>query len=222
MKTTTTILSVLLGLFINVASAEEANLQGNVGLEYTSQNYFRGQSVSEEALQASIGADFDVAGLGAFVDFSTSQSLEAGEDKHDTAVGVKTSFLDDTLSVSVGLLHYEYTAGDAELEGFVGATYNTILSPTMRFYRNTDESLSTYEAAVSHGFDLGLAELTLGAGIGVTDLTTAVDSDYYELSALAARSITDSVDAFATFRYNDADNRSESDTFGGIGFSVKF
>ena len=104
----------------------------------------------------------------------------------------------------------------------MGATYNTILSPTMRFYRNTDESLSTYEAAVSHGFDLGLAELTLGAGIGVTDLTTAVDSDYYELSALAARSITDSVDAFATFRYNDADNRSESDTFGGIGFSVKF
>tara|TARA_R110000824_G_scaffold294967_1_gene483358 strand:- start:339 stop:1007 length:669 start_codon:yes stop_codon:yes gene_type:complete len=222
MKNTITILSAFIGLFINAASAEEANLQGDVGLEYTSHNYFRGQSVSEEALQASIGADFNVAGLGAFVDFSTSQSLEAGEDMHDTAVGVEASFWDDTLSVSVGLLHYEYTAGDAELEGFVGATYNTILSPTMRFYRNTDESLSTYEAAVSHGFDLGLADLTLGAGIGVTDLTTAVDSDYYELSALASRSITDSVDAFATFRYNDADSRSESDSFGGLGFSVKF
>ena len=103
----TTVLSVLLGLFINAASAEEANLQGDVGLQYASQNYFRGQSVSEEALQASIGADFDVAGLGAFVDFATSQSLESGEDKHDTAVGIKTSFLDDTVSVSVGLLHYE-------------------------------------------------------------------------------------------------------------------
>jgi len=223
MKAKLTILvTALLGFFINAASAEEANLQGDVGLEYTSQNYFRGQSVSEEALQASIGADFNVGGLGAFVDFLTSQSLEAGEDKFDTSVGVQTSFLDDALSVSVGLLHYEYTAGDAELEGFVGATYNTILSPTMRFYRNTDESLSTYEAAVSHGFDVGVADLTLGAGIGVTDLTTAVDSDYYELSALASRPISDSVDAFATFRYNDADNRSKYDTFGGIGFRVQF
>ena len=216
------LMAVLAAFSINVASAEEANLQGDVGLEYTSQNYFRGQSVSEEALQASIGADFNVGALGAFVDFSTSQSLESGEDKHDTSVGVKTSFLDDTFSVSVGLLHYEYTAGNSELEGFVGATYNTILSPTMRFYRNTDESLSTYEAAVSHGFDVGVADLTFGAGIGVTDLTSSTDSDYYELSALASRSITESVDAFATFRYNDADNRSDSDSFGGLGFSVKF
>ena len=215
--------AALLGVIsVNVASSEELNLQGDVGLEYSSQHYFRGQSVSEEALQASIGAGFDLGELGAFVDFATSQSLESGEDKHDTAVGIKTSFLEDALSVSVGLLHYEYTAGDAELEGFVGATYNTLLSPTMRFYRNTEEDLSTYEAAVSHGFDLGLADLTLGAGIGVTDLSTSVDSDYYELSALASRSISDSVEAFASCAYNDADNRAESDTFGGIGFRVKF
>ena len=218
----TTLVSVLIGLSINAASAEEADLTGDVGLEYSSQHYFRGQSVSEEALQASVGADFDVAGLGAFVDFSTSQSLEEGEDKHDTAVGVQTSFLDDSLSVSVGLLHYEYTAGDAELEGFIGATYNTLLSPTMRFYRNTDESLTTYEAAVSHGFDVGIADLTLGAGIGITDLTPTTESDYYELSASATRAITDSIDAFASFSYNDADNRSDADTFGGLGFRVKF
>ena len=97
MKTTTTILSVLLGLFINAASAEEANLQGDVGLQYASQNYFRGQSVSEEALQASIGADFDVAGLGAFVDFSTSQSLEAGEDKLDVVFVVRRAIPGDEL-----------------------------------------------------------------------------------------------------------------------------
>tara|TARA_Y100000593_G_scaffold62432_2_gene115652 strand:- start:353 stop:1021 length:669 start_codon:yes stop_codon:yes gene_type:complete len=222
MKTTTTILSVLLGLFINAASAEEANLHGDVGVSYLSHNYFRGQSVSEEALQASIGADFDIAGLGAFVDFSTSQSLEAGDDRHDTAFGVQSSFLDDSLSLSVGLLHYEYTAGESELEGFVGATYNTILSPTMRFYRNTEESLLTYEASVSHGFDLGLADLSLGAGIGLTDLSSSADSDYYELSAVASRSITDSVEAFASLAYNDADNRDDADTFGGIGFLVKF
>jgi len=216
------LLTVLMGLSINAASAEVPSLQGDVGLEYSSQHYFRGQSVSTEALQASIGADFDVAGLGAFVDFSTSQSLEVGDDMHDTAVGVQTSFLDESISVSVGLLHYEYTAGDAELEGFVGATYNTVLSPTMRFYRNTDENLSTYEASVSHGFDLGLADLSLGAGVGVTDLTSATDSDYYELSATASRSLTDSVEAFASFAYNDADNRNDADTFGGLGFRVKF
>ena len=221
----TTLFTALLGLFINAASAEAPAVNGNVGdvgVGYSSQHYFRGQSVSEEVLQASIGADFDVAGLGAFVDFSTSQSLEAGQDKHDTSVGVKTSFLEDALSVSVGLFHYEYTAGAAELEGFIGATYNTLLSPTVRLYRNTDEGLSTYEAAVSHGFDLGLADLTLGAGIGVTDLSTTVESDYYELSASASRSLTDTVDAFASFSYNDADNRDDADTFGGIGFRVKF
>ena len=101
-------------------------------------------------------------------------------------------------------------------------SYNTVLSPTMRFYRNTDENLSTYEASVSHGFDLGLADLSLGAGVGVTDLTSATDSDYYELSATASRSLTDSVEAFASFAYNDADNRNNADTFGGLGFRVKF
>ena len=209
---------------LNAASAEAPDLKGDVGLEYTSQHYFRGQSVSTDTVQASFGADFDIGGLGAFVDYSTNQSLDRdiGDDKQDTSVGIKTSFLEDTLSVSVGLFHYEYTAGSSELEGFVSATYNTFLSPTVRLYRNTDESLSTYEAAVSHGFDLGVATLTLGAGVGETDLTTAADSDYYELSARATRSLGDSIDAFAGLSYNDADNRAESDTFGGGGVSIKF
>jgi len=207
---------------LNAASAEAPNLKGDVGLEYTSQHYFRGQSVSTDTLQASLGADFDVGELGAFVDYSTNQSLDVGDDKHDTSVGIKTSFLEDAFSVSVGLLHYEYTAGSSELEGFVSATYNTFLSPTVLLYRNTDESLSTYEARVSHGFDLGVATLTLGAGLGVTDLTTAVDSDYYELSARASRSLGESIDAFAGLSYNDADNRTDSDTFGGVGVSIKF
>ena len=222
MKTKTMIMALISCLSINAASAEAPDLKGDVGLEYSSQHYFRGQSVSTDTLQASVGANFDVAGFGAFVDYSTSQSLDVGDDKQDASVGIKTSFLDDSVSVSVGLLHYDYTAGASELEGFVGATYNTILSPTVRLYRNTDESLSTYEAAVSHGFDLGIANLTLGAGVGVTDLSTTTESDYYELSANASRSITDSVDAFATFSYNDADNRTESDSFGGFGLSVKF
>ena len=193
-----------------------------MGLEYSSQHYFRGQSVSTDTLQASVGADFDIAGLGAFVDYSTNQSLDVGDDKQDASVGVKTSFLDDSISVSVGLFHYEYTEGTSELEGFVGATYNSVLSPTVRLYRNTDQSLSTYEASVSHSLDLGIADLRLGAGIGVTDLTPDSESDYYELSAVASRSLSDNIEAFAALSYNDADTRSESDTFGGFGLSVKF
>ena len=223
MKTKLTILvTALLGPFINAASAEAPDLSGDVGLEYSSQHYFRGQSVSTDTLQASVGANFDVAGLGAFVDYSTNQSLDVGDDKQDAAVGIKTSFLDDSVSVSVGLFHYEYTAGASELEGFVGATYNTVLSPTVRIYRNTDESLSTYEASVSHSLDLGIADLRLGVGIGVTDLTPDTESDYYELSAVASRSLSDSIEAFAALSYNDADTRTESDTFGGFGLSVKF
>ena len=223
MKTQLTILiTALLGFFINAASAEAPNLSGDMGLEYSSQHYFRGQRVSTDTLQASVGADFDIAGLGAFVDYSTNQSLDVGDDKHDTSAGVKTSFLDDSISVSVGLFHYEYTEGTSELEGFVGATYNSVLSPTVRLYRNTDQNLSTYEASVSHSLDLGIVDLRLGAGIGVTDLTPDNESDYYELSASASRSLTDSVDAFASFSYNDADNRTDSDTFGGFGLSVKF
>ena len=56
----------------------------------------------------------------------------------------------------------------------------------------------------------------------MTDLSSATDSDYYELTAIASRSITDSVEAFASLAYNDADNRDDADTFGGIGFLVKF
>lgn len=222
MKTKLLLLATLTGSIINAALAQEAKLQGDAGLGFSSDVFFRGQTVSQEALSAKLGLDFVLAGFNSFVDFSTSQSMEVGDDKYDISAGMTASLFGDSLSIAGGLLHYELEAGPSELEAFVSGTFDTLLSPSVSVYRNLDESLYTYAFSVGHSFDLDLVSLGLSAGAGLTDLTANDGVEYYEISATASRSITDSATAFANVSYNDSEIQADSDVFWGAGIKVKF
>ena len=221
MKTTTLITSVLLGLFINAGFGKDAPLSGDIGVSYTSDHYFRGQSVASETLHATIGVDAKVGALDAFADFSAFHALSDGADKHDLSLGLGTSLFDGSLGLSGGVLHYEYLAGASNLEGFIQANLDVALSPTVSVYRDTDDSLWTYEAGVSHDIDVDIATLTLSASAGLTETSSTTDSEYYEVSATFTRSITESLNAVALVAHNDAEDR-DGNTFGALGFKVSF
>mgnify|MGYP001163702460 FL=1 len=222
MKTTTLITSVLLGLFVNAGFGADAPLSGNVGVSYETDSFFRGGAVASETLHSSVGLDASLGSLDAFADFSALHSLEGGSDLHDLSVGLSSSVLDGKLGLGVGLYHYEFLAGSSNLEGFIQANLDVVLSPTVRVYRDTDASLWTYEAGVSHDVEIpDIATLTLGATAGLTETSSTAEVEYYQVSGEFTRDITENLEGVVLVAYNDADNR-DGETLAAFGFRVSF
>ena len=216
MKTKLSIIAVLLGLCVNVASAG-----GSAGVGYTSDYFRRGALVSEEAVQANASLGFTAFGLESSVGAFTNQSVASGGvDAYiiDAAISGKWGEL---VSLSAGLEHAELIAGEATLEVVVTASFDTVLTPSLAVYRNTDDALYTFEAAVSHDLDLEIATLGLGASYGNTDATSTSNIDYYSLGASLSRSLSDNSTLSASVAYVDSDSIDNKSII-GVGLSVNF
>ena len=216
MKTKLSIITVLLGLFVNVASAG-----GSAGVGYTSDYFRRGALLSEEAVQADASLGFTASGLDASVGIFTNQAMaSAGVDIYIINAGVSGKW-GERVSLSAGLEHAELLAGDATLEVVVGLSVDTLLTPTLSVYRDTDDALYTFEVGVSHDLDLEVATLGLGASYGNTDVTSVTNIDYYSLGAALSRSLSDNSTLTASIAYVDSDSI-ENESIVGLGLSVKF
>ena len=192
MKTKLVSLIALLGLSINAASAEATNINGNVGTKYSSDYHRRGQLVSEEAIQAQVGFNVGLGAVDLFGDFFTNQSTASNSaDNDELTFGLGTSLLEDKLNAYVGVYNTDNTSAGDNLEAFASIGVDTFLSPSVSVYRDTDESLYTFEGQVSYGFDLNIVNLELAGMLGNTDLTTTNDSTYYGAKLTATKTIKD-------------------------------
>jgi len=220
MKNKLITLTVLLGLSINVASAEAPAVNGNMGTKYSSDYHRRGQLVSQEAIQAQVGFNVDFGAVDLFGDFFTNQST-ASADNDELTVGLGTSLLNDKLNAYVGVYNTDNSSAGDNLEAFASLGVDTLLSPSVSIYRDTDDSLYTFEGQVSYGVDLEVVNLELAGILGNTDLTTTEDSTYYGAKLTATKTIKDNVDLYADVSLSDNDVR-ENETLWGVGLSIKF
>ena len=222
MKTKLVSLLALLGLSINAASAEATNINGNMGTKYSSDYHRRGQLVSEEAIQAQVGFNVGLGAVDVFGDFFTNQSTASNSaDNDELTFGLGTSLLEDKLNAYIGVYNTDNTSAGDNLEAFASIGVDTFLSPSFSVYRDTDESLYTFEGQVSYDLDLDIVNLELAGMLGNTDLTTTNDSTYYGAKLTATKTIKDNVDLYADVALSDNDVRS-NETLWGVGLSVKF
>ena len=185
MKTKIMITALLCALSINAAQASEVS--GRLGVKHTSDYYFRGAQLSEDALQLNVGVGANVSGLDVSVGYLTNQASGSGNiDTISLQVG-KTVF-DKTVNLAAGIYNMD---GPDLTEGYVSAGLNVLLSPTVSIFRDTDDSLFTYELGIKHAFDLGFADLTLAGQLGRTELTSSTERDYSTVSARVSKSIGD-------------------------------
>jgi hypothetical protein len=217
MKTKLSIITVLLGLCVNVASAGT----GSAGVGYTSDYFRRGALVSEEAVQANASVGFKALGLDSSVGIFTNQAMASGGvDTYIINAGVSGAW-GDTVGLSAGLEHAELISGDASLEVVVGLSVDTVLSPTLSVYRDTDDALYTLEVAVSHDVELKIASLGLNASYGNSDVTATSNIDYYSVGASLSRSLSENSTLHGSVAYVDSDSI-DSESILGLGLSVKF
>jgi hypothetical protein len=216
------LLTVLLGLSINAASAEAPKVNGNMGTKYSSDYHRRGQLVSEEAIQAKVGFNVGIGQVDVFGDFFTNQSTtSAGEDNDELTVGLGSSFFEDKLNAYVGLYNTDNSAAGDNLEAFAYLGLDFPLSPTVSIYRDTDDSLYTFEGQLSYGVDLEVVSLELAGVLGNTDVSSTLDSTYLGAKVTATKTLKNNVDLYADVALSDNDTR-DNETLWGVGLSVKF
>ena len=194
-------LLLALGLSINVALAANT---AEIG--YTSDYLYRGSQQSQEAVQAAIGFEQNIAGLNASLGLFTNQSIDSNSDSYIVSAGVSELFLDGLLGAYVGLNHVEDVSGPAFLEAQVSISIDCLLSPTLSAYRDLDDSLYTFELSASHDIDLGFVDLGLGALVGSTDVSNTDSRSYYSVGADLRKDLSESAFASLSVDYVDADD----------------
>lgn len=185
MKKTKLIITALLGLFINAASAETYSL----GTKYASDYFFRGSLMAQESIQADLGVNGKVFGLDYSANAFTNQSADSGVDTYILDAGLSRNLFGDLLNAYVGIGHVENVSGEALMEANVRVSIETLLSPSVSFFRNLDKSLYTSELSLSHNFDLDFASLAILGSIASSEITTSNSETYYSLGANTSRSI---------------------------------
>ena len=215
-------LIALLGLSINVASAEAPEVNGNLGTKFSSDYHRRGQVVSQEAVQAQVGFNVGLGGVDIFGDFFTNQSTASdGGNNDELTVGLGSSFFEDKLNAYVGIYNTDNSELGDNLEAFASLGLDFPLSPTVSVYRDTDDSLYTFEGQVSYGVDLDVVNLELAGILGNTAVSSAIDSTYLGAKLTATKTIKDNVNLYADVALSDNDTR-DNETLWGVGLSVKF
>jgi len=218
MKTKLMLLALLSALTINASAAKSpaSGFQGELGLGYTSDYYFRGDRITGEStqIQAKLSTDLNVAD--AFVSAFANQGLQS-TDSYRFAVGLAKSYGD--VNVELGYLHLEDTPGDARGEVFLSLGLDTLLSPSVTISRDLDDSLTSGEIGLSHIIDIDVADLTIAGTAGLSDKLTG-DTNYYGVGGKLSREFGGLV-ASAGVDYVDAENV-DSETVFSAGVSIKF
>jgi hypothetical protein len=216
MKTKLTTILTFLGLSINVASAGN----GSAGISYASDYFREGALVSSEALQAKVSYGLQAAGLDASVGIFTNQPVDGGVDTYIIDAAFSKT-LNDTFTASLGLEHTEFVAGVATLDVTASVSLNTILSPSLTVKRDTEDALYVFEVGASHEIDFDIAQLSLGALYGNTDVTSSSNIDYYSVGASLSRSLSDNSSINASIDYVDSDSIDNESIF-GLGLTINF
>jgi len=217
MKTKLKLLALLSALSINAGAAAAASgFQGELGIGYTEDYYFRGDQITGESIQVKAKASADLKVADAFVCLFSNQGLQS-TDSYRFAVGLAQSY--GVVDVRAGWLHLEDKPGGARGEVFGQVGLDVLLNPTVTIYQDVDDSLTTGELSLSHTFDLNVADLTVSGTAGSTE-TLVGSTKYYGAGAKLSREFGGLV-ASTGVDYVNADDI-DSDTVFSVGIGVKF
>lgn len=185
MKTKIAIVALLCAFNIN---ARADKVSGSFDASYASDYYFRGAELGTNSLQATVGANAGVGGVDVFANFFTNQTTGTNTANTDIlTVGAGKSFADGLLGLYGGVVNVDHDGADAMLDGFVAIKLETVLSPAVTVYRNTDDDLYSVEGSVSYKIESEIADLTLTVAGGSTEVTSTTTRKYAGATAKLSR-----------------------------------
>lgn len=186
MKTKLIIAALACALSINATLATS----GTLGVKHTSDYYYRGAQLSQDALQLNVGVETEVSGFDLSVGYLTNQaSDDVNTDTLSLEIG--KSVLDKTVALAAGVYNMDTAGAPDHTQAYISANLNVLLTPTVTVFRDTGDDLYTAEIGISHGFDLGGVMLMVGGVAGRTELTDTTERDYTMAVARLSKSFGD-------------------------------
>lgn len=213
----------LMSAFIINAKAAEAvkNWNGDIGAKYTSEYYHRGEQLSNDAVQVSVGGSLKVYGVDLFVNHLSN--LADASDEVDTNVltgGFKTDVL-NVVEASIGLLYRDTESTETRTDVYITLTGELLVDLAGTIARDINDDLYTYELAASKKFETSVADLKIGTIVGTTDVTSSNSRDYVGVCSEVSKSLTDAIDASVKLAWIDPDD-AEDDTVVMAGLNFRF
>ena len=142
---------------------------------FTSQYLWRGFVLNDTpSLQPNISVGYKGFSVSSWSNFAHTGPYGQNWTEHDLTVDYSHSF--NKLGLSAGYIWYtfpDYKANEGRYthEFYVGASYDTLLSPSFTYYRDVDQGDGNYfYGSIGHSVDMGKGvALNLGTGVGINN-----------------------------------------------------
>jgi uncharacterized protein (TIGR02001 family) len=246
MKKWSVLLVALMMIGVGLVATSEAaiEVEGDVYAGVFDKYLWRGFDLSGGSPVAQAGADLSSGGFTLSYwsnwqlkdDVVLGSEVDSGEITETDIILDYSTDIGEMLSISVGDIWYQLEGIADTNELYVGATVNTLLSPTLTLYWDWDECKEEglyFTFDVSHSMDLmeGLA-LNLGALISYNLHSDYAVGDYsgfhnYELSASLDYALTDALSVSPSFTFSsgiddDAKDNIDTEILAGVSMTFAF
>jgi hypothetical protein len=235
---------VMIGAGLVTTSQAAIEVEGDVYAGVFDKYLWRGFDLSGGSPVAQAGADLSSGGFTLSYwsnwqlkdDVVLGSEVDSGEITETDIVLDYSADIGEMLSLSVGDIWYQLDGMDDTNELYVGATVNTLLSPTLTMYWDWDECEEEglyFTLDISHSMDLmeGLA-LNLGALVSYNLHSDYAVGNYsgfhnYELSASLDYALTDALSVSPSFTFSsgiddDAKEAIDTEILAGVNLTFAF
>ena len=176
-----------LGLVATTAVAEEAKPTADLTVSALSQYVWRGWAYSKDSvvLQPSMTVGYKDFSVNLWGNLDTDRWDNDGADSNnwtETDLTMTYNWSMGPVAMSAGYIYYAFDAATDTQEVFLSATLNTLLSPTLKIYRDVDHYAGWYATlGISHAVPV-TKELALNLGAQIGYLAADEASSYADPS----------------------------------------
>ena len=155
------------GVSAQAQEAAKSDLSVTVDVTYVSDYVFRGVQLGDASIQPSVEAAYGDFYAGAW--HTSEISHNDGDTETDFYAGYGYK-LNDKIKLDAGATAYTYDGGSDldTIEGYVGASFDVLLSPSVYYYFDFDLDVSTIEASIGYSIPVDAinASVDLSAKVG--------------------------------------------------------
>lgn len=183
----------------------------SVSVDYVSEYVFRGVSFARGAVQPGIEISKGGFTAGVWTSAAIGEASAAAGDEIDVYAGYSWD-ISDAVSADVGATIYHFPdvsgglldfGGASTIEVYAGASFDTVLAPSLYGYYDFDLEAFTVEAGVGHSLPVGeKTSLDLGLTGGLVTADGGGDYQYGSASASFGYGFTDDVSAYVGANYS--------------------
>jgi uncharacterized protein (TIGR02001 family) len=219
MKKTILALAVLAaGISASAAEAAKSTpLAVTLDVTYVSDYVFRGLRAADASIQPSVEATYGdfYAGIWYSDAISQANATATFDSEADLYAGYNLA-INETFSADLGVTRYTYNGGSQgdTTEVFAGVKANVLLSPSVYYYYDFDQDISSYIGSIGHSLPIAKlgVSLDLSATLGyIQRPDSSGDYTYWGVGVAVPYKLSDTAKLTAAVNYTSVDRHTPVD-----------